>query len=83
MVFSMSEEKRIGRTVRLTVDVNQRLLDLCDHLGTNPNAYLVTEIGKAIARDELAFRAQRAQSEMMAQLLAHATESANPADIRE
>lgn len=53
----MSEEsKRIARSVRLTPDVTRRLTDLCTHLGVNPNAYLVAEIGKAVARDELTYR---------------------------
>jgi hypothetical protein len=60
----MSDDKRIGRTVRLTQDINQRLIDLCDHLGTNPNAYLVNEIGKSIARDEVTFLVKRSQGEM-------------------
>ena len=28
---------------------------VCRHLGVNPNAYLINEIGKAISRDEVAF----------------------------
>ena len=53
----MSEDiKRIARSVRLTPDVTQRLTDLCAHLGVTPNAYLVAEIGKAVARDELTYR---------------------------
>ena len=65
----MSEERgRIGRTVRLTPDINSRLLALCEHLGTNPNAYLVTEIGKAIARDEIQLRSIQGQQNLMAQI---------------
>lgn len=59
---------KIGRTVRLSSDINQRLLDLCDHLGVNPNAYLVGEIGKAVARDELSFRAQKQNADLFRQL---------------
>lgn len=51
-----SNEKRIARSVRLTPDVTRRLTDLCDHLGVNANAYLVAEIGKAVARDEVIFK---------------------------
>ena len=47
---------KIGRTVRLEPNVNERLIALCDHLGVNVNAYLVGEIGKAISRDEVSFR---------------------------
>lgn len=53
----MAESVKIGRTVRLTPDVNERLLKLCGHLGVNPNAYMVSEIGKAVARDEVSYRA--------------------------
>jgi hypothetical protein len=65
MVFLMSESKRVGRTIRLTPEVNERLIVLCDHLGTNPNAYLVAEIGKAISRDELSFRVGLHTAEML------------------
>jgi predicted DNA-binding protein len=47
---------KVGRTVRLSPDINHRLVALCAHLGVNPNAYLVGEIGKAVARDELTYR---------------------------
>lgn len=47
---------KVGRTVRLSPDINQRLVALCAHLGVNPNAYLIGEIGKAVARDELTYR---------------------------
>lgn len=63
----MSSEK-ITRTIRLTPEVNQRLVDLCEHLGTNPNAYLISEIGKAVSRDEIAFRAQKSQADLFAAL---------------
>ena len=59
-----TETGKVGRTVRLNSDINQRLLDLCEHLGVNPNAYLVGEIGKAVARDELSFRAQKANADL-------------------
>lgn len=52
-----AESPKVGRTIRLTPEINQRLLDLCAHFGTTPNAYLVSEIGKAISRDEIHFRA--------------------------
>lgn len=65
MVFEMSEVKRIGRTIRLTPEVNDRLIVLCEHLGTNPNAYLVSEIGKAISRDELSFRVGRQTADFL------------------
>ena len=51
-----SDGKRIARSVRLTPEVTARLTDLCTHLGVNPNAYLVAEIGKAVARDEITYK---------------------------
>ena len=63
----MSESK-VGRTVRLEPDMNDRLVALCEHLGVNVNAYLVGEIGKAVSRDEVAYKASQHTSDM-AQLL--------------
>lgn len=61
----MSEDpQKIGRTIRLTSDMNQRLLDLCSHIGTNPNAYMVTEIGKCVARDEVSLYAKTRTREL-------------------
>lgn len=59
---------KVGRTVRLSSDINQRLVELCVHLGVNPNAYLVGEIGKAVARDELTFRAGKQNADLFRQL---------------
>ena len=50
-----SKKDKVSRTVKLNEDLNQRLLDLCDHLGVNPNAYLLNEIGKCISRDEVSY----------------------------
>ena len=58
------ERDKITRTVRLTPDINQRLIELCEHIGTNPNAYLISEIGKAISRDEVAFRSQKNSADL-------------------
>lgn len=59
----MSESK-VGRTVRLEPDMNERLVALCEHLGVNVNAYLVGEIGKAVSRDEVAYKASQHTSDM-------------------
>ena len=40
------------RSVRLTLEVDARLRAICDHLGTNPNAYLINKIGEAISASE-------------------------------
>jgi len=57
--LSSKEGKKASRTVRLTQDLNNRLVALCTHLGTNPNSYLVSEIGKCISRDEIAFSVKK------------------------
>ncbi len=64
----MSTDK-ITRTIRFRPDIDKRLVDLCNHIGTNPNAYLVTEIGKCIARDELAFVSQKNQTDFLAKIV--------------
>lgn len=46
---------KVSRSLKLEADINDRLVAVCKHLGVNPNAYLVNEIGKAISRDEVAF----------------------------
>jgi len=53
----MASFPKKGRTVRLTPDVDNRLQALCSHLGVNPNSYMIAEIGKAVARDEVSFSA--------------------------
>lgn len=61
----MADAGKIGRTVRLVPDVNARLMALCAYLGVNPNAYIVAEIGKAIARDEVSFRAKNQMQDFL------------------
>lgn len=53
------KEEKVARTVKITKTMNGRLLDLCEHIGVNVNAYLVSEIGKAVSRDELAYLASK------------------------
>lgn len=56
----MTDKKpKVGRTVKLESDINDRLLSLCAHLGVNPNSYLVNKIGEAISRDEVSYIASR------------------------
>lgn len=64
----MSTDK-ITRTVRLTPEIDARLRALAEHLGTNVNAYLISEIGKAVSRDELAFLASKNNSNLYSQML--------------
>jgi hypothetical protein len=56
----MTDKKpKVGRTVKLESGINDRLLSLCDHLGVNPNSYLVNKIGEAISKDEVSYIASR------------------------
>lgn len=48
-------KEKVSRSLKLDVQLNERLVKLCEHLGVNPNAYLLNEVGKAISRDELSF----------------------------
>lgn len=59
-----AHDRKIGRTIRLTPEVNERLMALCEHLGVSVNAYMTTEIGKAIARDELTYHLRRQTNDM-------------------
>ncbi|MGI2172502.1 hypothetical protein ACROAE_20385 [Shewanella sp. MF05960] len=49
------KKDKVSRSLKLESDINDRLVAVCRHLGVNPNAYLINEIGKAISRDEVAF----------------------------
>lgn len=66
----MSDKMKKSRSIRLTPDLDDRLVALCDHIGTNPNAYLVAEIGKAISRDEVSLKAIQGSGDTQAQMLA-------------
>lgn len=63
-------KEKVSRSLKLDVQLNERLVKLCEHLGVNPNAYLLNEVGKAISRDELAFvvanNSKNAMIDMMA-----------------
>lgn len=64
----MSSDSKKTRTVRLDSSVDARLVELCKHIGTNPNAYLIAEIGKAISRDEVSLRAVQQSTEQQSLL---------------
>ena len=60
-----SQKGKVTRTVRLTPEVDAKLVKLTEELGTSVNAYLNVEMGKAINRDFLAFQvAQRQQASL-------------------
>lgn len=69
MVNKLLDSPRKVRNVKLTMDMDSRLVALCKHLGTNPNSYLVNIVGKAVSQDELQYRAQLNQSEMLQAVL--------------
>lgn len=62
----MSEQKKRSRTLSLSVEIEDKLLKLCEQLGVNPHAYLVTEVGKAVNRDYLAFQVASNQQDALA-----------------
>lgn len=59
-----THDRKVGRTLRLTPDINDRLIALCDHLGVTVNAYMSNELGKAIARDELTYNLRKNTNDM-------------------
>ena len=62
---------KITRTVRLTPDVDAKLVRLAEELGTSVNAYLNVEMGKAINRDFLAFQVADRQGAAMDNMMAN------------
>lgn len=56
---------KITRTVRLTPEVDAKLVRLAEELGTSVNAYLNVEMGKAINRDFLTFQVADRQGAAM------------------
>ncbi len=57
-------EKR-SRNVKLNLDVDAKLVKLCEILGVTINAYLLGEVGKAINRDFLQFQLAAEQQKGM------------------
>lgn len=64
----MSEKERKSRAVRLTADVDARLQAVCEHLGTNPNAYLLLAVGRAVAQDEVVINAKKSNAGLYEQI---------------
>jgi hypothetical protein len=77
----MTNEDKKVRTIRLTHSMNARLEALCEHLGTNPNAFLITKIGEIVSTSEITFKSQQSQSAMV-DILAQFANSASE-DIEE
>ena len=66
-----SQKGKVTRTVRLTPDVDAKLVRLAAELGTSVNAYLNVEMGKAINRDFLAFQVADRQGAAMDNMVAN------------
>lgn len=64
----MDAKGRKVRTLKLAKNVDERLVALCEHLGTNPNAYLIHVIGKSVSRDEMTFKTQQKQETAYSEL---------------
>ena len=62
---------KITRTVRLTPEVDAKLVRLAEELGTSVNAYLNVEMGKAINRDFLSFQVADRQGAAMDNMMAN------------
>ena len=66
-----SQKGKVTRTVRLTPEVDAKLVRLAAELGTSVNAYLNVEMGKAINRDFLAFQVADRQGAAMDNMMAN------------
>lgn len=71
----MATEKK-ARSISLDVTVEAKLVALCTHLGVNPHAYLLNEIGKCVTRDYLAFQVAADNQKSLNDLFAKLGDSA-------
>jgi len=65
----MASDSKITRTIRLTPDVDSRLIALCEHYGISIHNYLTNEIGKAVSRDEVALRSKQSADLTLSKML--------------
>lgn len=77
-----AKKEKVARSLKLEAHLNDRLVALCAHLGVNPNAYLLNEVGKAVSRDELAFvvanNSKDSMNEMVSTVMSIFGELASP-----
>ena len=59
---------KVTKTIKLEDDLNNRLNDLCTHLGVTAHSYFILKIGEAISRDEVAFLASKSASDSQAKM---------------
>lgn len=76
----MDDSARKVRNVKLTINMDNRLIALCKHLGTNPNSYLINIIGKSVSQDELAFKTQENQADLFSQILQNMNQMSEGSD---
>lgn len=67
----MATEKK-ARSISLDISVEAKLVALCSHLGVNPHAYLLNEIGKCVNRDYMGFQVAANQQASMDTLISQA-----------
>lgn len=65
----MASDIKITRSIRLTPDVDARLIALCEHFGISIHNYLTNEIGKAVSRDEVALKAKQSQADAFEKMM--------------
>lgn len=61
-----------ARSISLDISVETKLVALCSHLGVNPHAYLLNEIGKCVNRDYMGFQVAANQQASMDSLISQA-----------
>lgn len=66
----MATEKK-ARSISLDISVEAKLVALCSHLGVNPHAYLLNEIGKCVNRDYMGFQVAANQQASMDAMVNH------------
>ncbi|MDG4868794.1 hypothetical protein P8631_12390, partial [Guyparkeria sp. 1SP6A2] len=67
--MKLEDRNKVSRSFRLEPHVDEKLLKLTQMLGVSIHAYIVTEIGKAINRDYLAFQLQDTQKDALDQMV--------------
>lgn len=67
--MKLEDRNKVSRSFRLEPHVDEKLLKLTQMLGVSIHAYIVTEIGKAISRDYLAFQLQDTQKDALDQMV--------------
>lgn len=67
--MKLEERNKVSRSFRLEPHVDEKLLKLTNMLGVSIHAYIVTELGKAINRDYLAFQLHDSQKDALDQMV--------------